>query len=218
MRREKAPLQPLDTAVHMGPFQYVSMDLITDLPKSNGYDSILTIVDQGYTKAAKFIPCHKTIDGPGVANEYLKHLVPWFGIPRHIVSDRDPRFASHFSRALCTSLGIKQNLSMAFHPRTDGQTEWMNAWVEQYLCGWITGRQSNWAGLLPVAEYAHNSWQHNATRKSPHELLMGVKPQVHIKFLPDSIPATADRLQDLEQTRRQVQKVLEAQQQRKQSR
>jgi len=142
----------------MGPFQYVSMDLITDLPKSNGYDSILTIVDQGCTKAAKFIPCHKTIDGPGIANEYLKHLVLWFRIPRHIVSDRDPRFASHFSRALCASLGIKQNLSTAFHPRTDGQTERMNAWVEQYLRGWITGRQSNWAGLLPVAEYAHNSW------------------------------------------------------------
>ena len=52
------------------------MDLITDLPKSNGFDSILTIVDQGCTKAAKFIPCNKTIDGPGVANEYLKHLVP----------------------------------------------------------------------------------------------------------------------------------------------
>jgi len=142
----------------MGPFQYMSMDLIMDLPKLNGYDSIFTIVDQGCMKAAKFIPCHKTIDGPGVANEYMKHLVPWFGIPRCIVSNRDPHFASHFSRALCASLGIKQNLSTAFHPRTDGQTERMNAWVEQYLHGWITGRQSNWAGLLPVVEYAHNSW------------------------------------------------------------
>jgi len=109
------------------------MDLITDLPKSDGFDLILTIVDQGCSKAAKFIPCHKTIDGTGVANEYLKHLVPWFGIPCRIISDRDPRFASHFSKSLCTSLGIQQNLSTAFHPRTDGQTERMNAWVEQYL-------------------------------------------------------------------------------------
>ena len=106
------------------------MDLITDLPKSNGFDSILTIVDQGCSKAAKFIPCHKTIDGPGVPNEYLKHLVPWFGIPKRIISDRDPHFASTFSQALCCNLGV---LSTAFHPRTDGQTERMNTWIEQYL-------------------------------------------------------------------------------------
>src|SRR6266576_4157108 len=90
------------------------MDLITDLPKLDGFDSILTIVDQGCLKAAKFIPCHKTINGPGVAHEYLKHLMPWFGIPGRIISDRDPCFASHFSKALCAGLGVSQNLSTAF--------------------------------------------------------------------------------------------------------
>jgi hypothetical protein len=114
------------------------MDLITDLPLLEGYDSILTIVDQGYSKAAKFIPCHKTIDGQGVANEYLKHLIPWFGLPKRIISVQDPQFASHFSKTLCKNLGIQQNLSTAFHPRTDEQTEQMNAWVEQYLCPWMS--------------------------------------------------------------------------------
>ena len=71
VHRSKAPLQRFDMAVEEGPFQYVSMDLITDLPKSQGFDSVLTIVDQGCSKAAKFIPCQKTINGPGVANEYL---------------------------------------------------------------------------------------------------------------------------------------------------
>ena len=109
------------------------MDLVTDLPKSDGFDSILTIIDQGFSKAAKFIPCHKMIDGPGVANKYLKHLMLWFGTPQRIISDWDPCFASTFSQALCRNLGIQQNLSMAFHPRTNGQTERMNAWIEQYL-------------------------------------------------------------------------------------
>ncbi len=66
------------------------MDLITDLPKSDEYDSVLTIVDQGCLKAAKFLPCNKTIDGLGVAQLYLTHLVPMFGLPRRIISDRDP--------------------------------------------------------------------------------------------------------------------------------
>ena len=90
VHRSKVPLQCFDTPVEEGPFQYISMDLITDLPKSQGFDSVLTIVDQGCSKAAKFIPCHKTIDRPGIANEYLKHLVPWFGLPKRIISDRNP--------------------------------------------------------------------------------------------------------------------------------
>jgi hypothetical protein len=63
------------------------MDLIMDLPLSNGFDSILTIMDQGCTKAAKFIPCNKTIDGQGIANKVLKHLIPWFSLPKRIISD-----------------------------------------------------------------------------------------------------------------------------------
>ena len=90
LHRTKAPLQRFDVPAEQGPFQYVSMDLITDLPISQGYDSILTIMDQGCSKAAKFILCNKTIDGTGVANEYLKHLVPWFGLPKRIISDQDP--------------------------------------------------------------------------------------------------------------------------------
>jgi len=90
VHRSKAPLQRFDTPVKEGPFQYVLMDLITDLPKSQGFNSILTIVNQGCSKAAKFIPCTKTINGTGVALEYLKHLVPWFGLPKRIISDRDP--------------------------------------------------------------------------------------------------------------------------------
>jgi hypothetical protein len=58
------------------------MDLITDLSLSNKYDSILTIIDQGYSKAAKFIPCTKIIDGQGVAALYITYLLPWFGLPK----------------------------------------------------------------------------------------------------------------------------------------
>jgi hypothetical protein len=68
--------------VDQGPFQYISMDLITDIPTSEGYDSILTIMDQGCSKAAKFLPCQKTIDRLVVAKLYLMHLVPMFGLPK----------------------------------------------------------------------------------------------------------------------------------------
>src|SRR6267154_1854838 len=129
-----------DTHVEQGPFQYVSMDLITDLPRSNSYDAILTIVDQGCSKATKFLPCNKTIDGQGIAQLYFRHLFPWFGILKHIISDCDPRFTSHFAKAVCKATGIQQNISTTFHPRTNGQTEWMNQWIEVYLHQFVIGR------------------------------------------------------------------------------
>jgi hypothetical protein len=62
-----APLYYFNTHVEQGLFQYIFMNLITDLPLSNKYNAILTIVDQGCSKAAKFLPCNKTINGQGVA-------------------------------------------------------------------------------------------------------------------------------------------------------
>jgi hypothetical protein len=128
-----------------------------DLPKSGKYDTILTIVDQGCSISAKFIPCNKTIDGEGVTTLYMRHLLPLFGIPKCIISDRDPRFTGHFTKAVCKATGIKQNLSTAFHPRTDRQSERMNLWIEVYLRNFINGRQNNWSELLPIAEFTHNS-------------------------------------------------------------
>jgi len=124
----KAPLQQFNTPIK-----------ITDLPKSQGFDSILMIVNQGCSKAAKFIPCMKMINGTGVALEYLKHLVPWFGLPKQIISDCNPWFTSAFVKEMCKALGIQQHLSTAFYPCTDGQTEHMNAWIEQYLQPWTSG-------------------------------------------------------------------------------
>ena len=72
------------------PFQTIAMDLITDLPASHSYDSILTIVDQGCTKAAVFLPCHKTINAVGVASLYAQRVFLFYGVPCHIISDQDP--------------------------------------------------------------------------------------------------------------------------------
>jgi hypothetical protein len=180
---KKASLYPCNTAVDQGPFQYVSMDLITDLPMSDRHDSILTIVDQGCSKAVKFIPCRKAINRQGVAHEYLKHLIPWFRLPKRIILDQDPQFMSHFSKTLCKNLEIQQNLLTAFHPRTNRQAEWMNTWVEQYLCPWTSSQPHVWAKMLPIAEYAHNSWIHDGTRQTPHYLLTGHTPQINVQLI-----------------------------------
>jgi hypothetical protein len=105
------------------PFRQVAMDLITGLPPVGHYNAILTIVDHGCSRAAIFLPISDTITGSSIAQLYLDHVYRWFGLPEKIISDRDPRFTSHFGKELTEKLGIKQNLSTAFHPQTDGLSE-----------------------------------------------------------------------------------------------
>ena len=154
----------------------VAMDLITDLLVSQGFNAVLTIIDHRCSKAAKFIPCNTTITRQEVVALYLQHLVPWFRIPRKIISDRDSRFVSHFTKELCRLLHIQQNVSTTFHPWTDGASERANQWLEQYLQIWTADDQSTWAQFLSLAEFVHNSWPHDRTTLTPHKLLFGMKP------------------------------------------
>ena len=184
------------------------MDLITDLPPSNTYDALLTIVDQGCSKLAVFLPCHKTISDKGIAQLYFCHLFPWFGIPKCIISDQDPRFISHFTKAVCEATEIQQNISTAFHPRTDGQTECINQWVEIYLYQFVKGCQNDWIALLPMAEFIHNSWKHEHSKHSPHKLIIRINPSASITASQNSVPAVHDYLKKLQKARTDTQNAL----------
>ena len=95
--KKKTPLYHIPGDPSMQPFIIIALDLITQLPRANGYDAILTIIDQGCSRAAIFLPCHTTITGEGIAILYLKNVFPWFGVPSKVISDQDPRFTSHFT-------------------------------------------------------------------------------------------------------------------------
>jgi hypothetical protein len=90
------------------------MDLITGLPQNGPYDAILTIVDHGCSRAALFLPCASTVMGPDIAQMYLDNVYRWFGLPLKMISDRDPRFTSHFGRALTAKLGVEQTCRLRF--------------------------------------------------------------------------------------------------------
>ena len=129
----KTPLYHIPVPSNALPFQVVAMDLITQLPESAGYNAILTIVDHGCSRAAVFLPCKTHVTGEGIATLYLKNVYPWFGIPAKIITDQDPHFMSHFTKALSAQLGIQQNISTVYHPQTNGLLERKNQWVEQFL-------------------------------------------------------------------------------------
>jgi hypothetical protein len=197
----KAPLAPIFPNPEAMPFETVAMDFIVKLPLLNGFDSILTITDHDCTKAAIFIPCNETITAKGVAELYLQHVFKRFGLPQKIISDRDPQLAGKFAKALCTALGITQNMSTVFHPRTDGQSERTNQGLEQYLQFYVDAKQGNWAQLLSIAEFAHNSWRNKSTGQSLFDLLMGYHPRAEWTTVASPIPQVTLRLEQIQEAR-----------------
>src|SRR5580693_679447 len=186
--RIKTPLFRIPSTIDAKPFSHIAMDLIMGLPKSDGHDIILTIVDHGCSRGAIFLPCSTMITDAGIAKLYLENVFRWFGLPRKIISDRDPRFTSHFGKAITQALGITQNLSTAFHPQTDGLSERKNQWVEQYL-RLICTNQDDWARWLPVATAVHNNAQNVTTGFSPNTLLLGWEPPLS----PDQTTPTSNQ-------------------------
>ena len=148
------------------------------LPQSNNYDTILTITDT-FSKASIFIPCNETIDVEHTALLYAMHVLPHYRLPSWMISDCNPRFTASFTKELCKLLQIDQNISTAYHPQTDRQSEHTNQWLEQYLQIFTNFQQDNWAQWLPVTQYAHNSWPNATTKKKPH---LNLSWDTHLAF------------------------------------
>ena len=118
------------------------MDLIEQLPDSDGSTAILVVVDR-LTKMSLFIPTTNSVTADGIARMFVEHVFSKHGVPSDVVSDRGTEFTSHFWRSLGTLLDMKLNFSTAFHPQTNGQTERTNQTLKQYLRLYCNYRQNN---------------------------------------------------------------------------
>ena len=179
------PLSPLPSTCSR-PFQPLSVDLITGLPPSDGFDSLMVVVDHGLLKGVILTPCNKTIDAKGVADLFFKHVFLCFGLHDALISDRGPQFASAFTMELARILGYDLKLSTAYHPQTDGETEWVNQEIDTYLRLFCQGQPDKWSDLIPMAEFAHNSATHSSTQKSLFSLILGYEPHVTRSVQKDS--------------------------------
>jgi hypothetical protein len=110
-------------------------------------------------------------------------------------------------------LGIQQNISTAYHPHTDGQSERSNQWLEQYLRFWVNEHQDDWAQYLPLAKFAHNNWANESTRESPFQVLMGYHPHADYSGTLSTIPRVTTRLEQYNEARRKAQDLMQRAQQ-----
>jgi transposase InsO family protein len=206
--RNVPPIAPIGPGEDTTPFATITVDFITKLPKSHSCDTILTITDHNSTKAVILIPCREDMGSKEVARLFRDHTFPYTGIPRRIISDRDTQFTSQFFKELCAQLEIKQNMSSAYHPQTDGQSERMNQTVETILRIFCNHQQNNWADWLKVAQYMINSCPSSTTKKPPYELWMGFIPCTHQPTRVGNVPAIEERKSQLLEARKDTQEAI----------
>ncbi|GJR09054.1 putative reverse transcriptase domain-containing protein [Tanacetum coccineum] len=153
----------------------ITMDFVTKLPKmTSGQDTIWVIVDR-LIKSAHFLPMKETDSMEKLMRQYLKEVVSRHGVPVSIISDRDSKFTSHFWKSLNEALGTQLDMSTAYHPQTDGQSERTIQTLEDMLRACVMDFGKGWDRHLPLIEFSYNNSYHTSIKAAPFEALYGRK-------------------------------------------
>ncbi|GJV84189.1 putative reverse transcriptase domain-containing protein [Tanacetum coccineum] len=153
----------------------IIMDFITKLPRSkNGHDTIWVVVDR-LTKSAHFMAIHEDYSMEKLARLYIDEIVARHGVPVLIISDRDGQFTSRFWQTLQKSLGTLLDMSTAYHPQTDGQSERTIQTLEDMLRAYVIDFGGSWDVHLPLAKFFYNNSYHTIIRCAPFEAMYGRK-------------------------------------------
>ncbi|GJY96788.1 putative reverse transcriptase domain-containing protein [Tanacetum coccineum] len=106
-----------------------------------------------------------------LTRQYLKEVVSRHGVPVSIISDRDSKFISHFWQSLNKALGTQLDMSTAYHPQTDGQSERIIQTLEDMLRACVIDFGKGWDRHLPLVEFSYNNSYHTSIKAAPFEAL-----------------------------------------------
>ncbi|GJR50231.1 putative reverse transcriptase domain-containing protein [Tanacetum coccineum] len=153
----------------------ITMDFVTKLPKTQRGNHTIWVIVGRLTKSAIISPMRETDPMDKLARLYLKEVVTRHGIPVSIICDRDPRFTSNFWRSFQKAMGTRLDMSMAYHPETDGQSERTIQTLEDMLRACVIDFGNGWEGHLPLIEFSYNNSYHASIKAAPFEALYGRK-------------------------------------------
>jgi transposase InsO family protein len=172
-------LQPLQ--VPRQSWEVISLDFVEGLPLSNSFSVILVVVDK-FSKFAHFIALKHPYSAASVAQVFLDNIYKLHGLPVAIIPDRDRVFTSKFWQLLFQLAGTELQMSTAYHPQSDGQTERVNQCMETYLRCFVQACPRRWSRWLSLAEYWYNTSPHSAFGRTPFEVLGNTSPQSNTSF------------------------------------
>ncbi|KAG8929440.1 hypothetical protein FRC01_004339 [Tulasnella sp. 417] len=201
-------LKPLP--VPTGPWQDVSYDFITKLPKTrNGNDTILVVLDR-LLKGGHFIATKEEgLTAERTSELFVANVWKLHGVPQRTVSDRGVQFNALFQKEFAKRLGITPTFSTAYHPQTDGQTERTNQTVKGFLWAYCNHRQDDWDELLPYAEFSYNNAYHSSIGMSPFMANKGYNPTfTSMSSDAQTNPAVEDRIERIQALQQEIQSAM----------
>ncbi|GJS27722.1 putative reverse transcriptase domain-containing protein [Tanacetum coccineum] len=153
----------------------IDMDFVTKLPRTSiGHDTIWVIVDR-LTKFAHFLPMCEDYKMERLARLYLNEIVARHGVPISIILDCDSRFTSRFWQSMQEALGTRLDISTAYHPQTDGQSERTIQTLKDMLRACVLDFGGSWDVHLPLVKFSYNNSYHASVRCASFEALYGRK-------------------------------------------
>ncbi|GJZ68664.1 putative nucleotidyltransferase, ribonuclease H [Tanacetum coccineum] len=154
-------------------WERITMDFVTKLPKtSSGHDTIWVIVDH-LTKSTHFIPIRETDSMETLTRLYIKEIISRHEVTISIILDHDSHFTSKFWQSMQSALGTQLDMSMAYHPQTDGQSERTIQTLEDILRACVIDFGKGWERHLPLVEFSYNNSYHASIKAAPFEALYG---------------------------------------------
>lgn len=211
-------LQPLP--VPPGRFHTWSLDFITGFPNSKRRNNAILVIQDSFTKFLKLLPTKITVTARETAYLFFRHVASVFGMPRRLISDRDPRFTSEFWKCFFKIMETHLGMSTAYHPQTDGQTERANQTVENMLKAYADDCKGIWDEFLPAIEHAYNTAVHASTGYTPYFLVFGQDPVTPLALAHSTalgevaVPAVQEFLDNIHVAVQAVHDHLEAQRER----
>jgi len=175
MTTPAGPLHPLPIPDGRG--DSIAVDFVGPLPEDQGYNMLVTITDH-LGADIRLIPCCNMITAPRFAALFFDHWYCENSLPCEVISDCDKLFLSRFWKTLHTLMGVKLKMSSAYHPQTDGASEWTNKTVNQCIQFHVERNQKGWVKALPQVHFHIMNSVNASTGFSPFQLQLGCSPHV----------------------------------------
>ena len=168
-RRRKPPLHPI--AVQR-PFQILGLDVM-DLPVTERGNRHVVVIQDLFTKWP-FVFAVPDQKSTRIARLLAEEVIPWFGVPEALLSDRGTNLLSHLMLDLCKMLGTRKLNTTSYHPQCDGAVERFNRTLKQILRKHAARFGRQWDQFLPGVLWAYRNTRHTSTGEKPSFLLFGL--------------------------------------------
>ena len=167
------------------PWEEITMDFMSMEETSRGFNSIAVVIDR-LSKMGHFIKTRKDITAKQFAQQFIDEVVQLHGLPKKIISDRNPRFTSEFWRHVFRSMKVQVTTTTANHPEADEQSENRVKVVRTMLRSFAAEYHGEWDLRLPILEMQYNNSKNATTGLTPFETIYGFNVRTPVDLVSQS--------------------------------